>query len=38
MVIVLLLFLVENEKNNTRGLLAILMTMRMRWYNAAHIA
>ena len=37
MVNLLLYFLVDNEKN-TLGLLAILMTMRMRQCNAAHIA
>ena len=37
MVTVLLLPLVENEKN-TRGLLAISMTMSKRWCNVARIA
>ena len=37
MVAVLLLSLVDDEKN-TLGLLAISMTMRMRWCNAARIA
>ena len=38
MVIVLLLSLVDDEKNNTQGLLAISMTIWMRWCNVAHIA
>ena len=37
MVIILLLSLVDDEKN-TQGLLAILMTMRMRWCNAERIS
>ena len=37
MVTVLLKFLADNEKN-MQGLLAILMTMQMRWCNAERIS